>query len=68
MERPDLRLVSSNEDPESPTMFVPIRLLLALSGRCDCTECCAVELAKRAGRPWVHPDVRADRPTLRAVR
>jgi len=68
MERPDLRLVSSNEDPESPTMFVPIRLLLALSGRCDCTDCCAVELAKRAGRPWVHPDVRASRPTLRAVR
>jgi hypothetical protein len=68
MERPDLRLVSSNEDPESPTMFVPIRLLLALSGRCDCTECCAVELAKRAGRPWVHPDVRANRPPLRAVR
>jgi hypothetical protein len=67
MERPDLRLVSSNEDPESPTMFVPIRLLLALSGRCDCTDCCAVELAKRAGRPWVHPDVRANRASLRAV-
>ena len=68
MTRPDLRLVSNNEDPESATMFVPIRLLLALSGRCDCTECCALELAKRAGRPWVHPEVRSGRASLRAVR
>ena len=45
---------------------VPIRLLLALSGRCDCVECCAVELAKRAGREWVHPDLRSA-PALRAV-
>jgi len=45
---------------------VPIRLLLALSGRCDCVECCAVELARRAGREWVHPDLR-NTPTLRAV-
>src|SRR5438045_1290712 len=68
MTRPKLRLVSSNEEPESTTKFVPIRLLLALSGRCDCTDCCAVELAKRAGRPWVHPDARARRPWMRVVR
>jgi hypothetical protein len=72
MTRPNLRLVSSTEQPESAgppdrTKFVPIRLLLALSGRCDCTDCCAVELAKRAGRPWVHPDVRERRPWMRAV-
>jgi len=46
---------------------VPIRLLLALSGRCSCVECCATELARRAGREWVHPDLRASRPELRAV-
>ena len=75
--RPNLRLVVDNEQPEASgdgldptddTKFVPIRLLLALSGRCDCTDCCAVELAKRAGRPWVHPDVRERRPWIHAVR
>jgi hypothetical protein len=64
---PMLRVVASNDSPEDATAFVPIRLLLALSGRCDCTECCAVELARRAGRVWVHPDVRAQRASLRAV-
>ena len=64
---PRLRIVASNDKPEDATRFVPIRLLLALSGRCDCTQCCAVELAKRAGRPWVHPDVRAQRAAIRAV-
>jgi hypothetical protein len=68
MSRPKLRLVASNEQPESATQFVPIRLLLAMSGRCDCVECCAVELAKRAGRPWVHPDVRERRPWMSVVR
>jgi hypothetical protein len=77
--RANLRLVSNNPEPglgflarDLPTSdeqpkFVPIRLLLALSNRCDCTDCCAAELAKRAGRPWVHPDVRERRPWIRAV-
>jgi hypothetical protein len=78
MTRPTLRLVVDNGEPvrsaadddrgEESTKFVPIRLLLALSGRCDCTECCAVELARRAGRTWVHPDVRERRPWIHAVR
>ena len=79
MTRPNLRLVVDNEQPASDgrsdgetsaegTKFVPIRLLLALAGRCDCTDCCAVELAKRAGRPWVHPDVRERRPWMQVVR
>jgi hypothetical protein len=50
------------------TPVVPIRLLLALSGRCDCVECCAAALAERAGRPWVHPSLRTAPPALRAVR
>jgi hypothetical protein len=45
---------------------VPIRLLLAMSGRCSCVECCAVALAERAGREWVHPDLRVA-PALTAV-
>jgi hypothetical protein len=68
MDTPRLRLVSSNADDELEAgPVVPIRLLLALSGRCDCVECCACELARRAGREWVHPDLRAAR-TLSAVR
>jgi hypothetical protein len=69
MTRPQLRLVVDNAAPEpaEEPKFVPIRLLLALSGRCDCTECCAVELARRAGRTWVHPDLRERRPWMRAV-
>jgi hypothetical protein len=51
-------------DPEAPV--VPMRLLLALSGRCDCVDCCAAELARRAGREWVHPDLRTP-ARLRAV-
>lgn len=46
---------------------VPIRLLLTLSGRCSCVECCASELARRAGREWVHPKLRAAKPVLRAL-
>jgi hypothetical protein len=68
MQTPQLRLVSSNTDDELEARpVVPIRLLLALSGRCDCVECCARELARRAGREWVHPDLRAARE-LKAVR
>jgi len=51
--------------PERPV--VPIKLLLALSGRCSCIECCAKELINRAGREWVHPELRAPAPMLRAV-
>ncbi|MDX6286929.1 MAG: hypothetical protein QOG53_2414 [Frankiales bacterium] len=68
MDKQRLRLVSDtpeNELEHGPV--VPIRLLLALSGRCDCVECCARELARRAGREWVHPDLREARG-LRAVR
>lgn len=70
MTRPQLRLVVDNAAPESAEeqKFVPIRLLLALSGQCSCTDCCAVELARRAGRTWVHPDVRERRQWMRAVR
>ncbi len=73
MTRPNLRLVVDNEkveqtDPAEAKKFVPIRLLLALSGRCDCSDCCAVELARRAGRPWVHPDLRERRPWMQVVR
>jgi hypothetical protein len=68
MEKTRLRLVSETpEDELEHGPVVPIRLLLALSGRCDCVECCARELARRAGREWVHPDLRASRPALRAV-
>lgn len=68
MDKPLLRLVSdtpSDELEHGPV--VPIRLLLALSGRCDCVECCAQELARRAGREWVHPDLRVSQPALHAV-
>jgi hypothetical protein len=68
MNKTPLRLVSSNADDDVEAgPVVPIRLLLALSGRCDCVECCARELARRAGREWVHPDLRAVRE-LKAVR
>jgi hypothetical protein len=61
-DRSHLSLVSTTaeEDLEARPV-VPIRLLLALSGRCDCVECCARELARRAGREWVHPDLRQAR-------
>jgi hypothetical protein len=66
-----LRLVENDSPDSEPAHhegpLVPIRLLLALSGRCDCVECCAAALARRAGREWVHPALRSPRPALVAV-
>lgn len=45
---PPLTLVRPHDRPQparSAAAEVPVRLLLAVTGRCDCADCCARHLA-----------------------
>ena len=39
---------------ERPVAYVPVKLLLAASGRCSCDDCCRAALAARR-RPYDRP-------------
>jgi hypothetical protein len=54
---------TSEPAPPRPVAYVPVRLLLAASGRCSCDDCCRAALAPggsgRAGRATHRQAVRS---------
>src|SRR3954454_20490905 len=63
-----LSLVPTTAAPECaaerPVAFVPVKLLLAASGRCSCDDCCRAALAARGS---VRPARGTDRQPVRNV-
>jgi hypothetical protein len=53
--------------PLEPVAYVPVKLLLAASGRCSCDECCQAAMTPRAVPTPARPSRRIDRRPVRNI-
>jgi hypothetical protein len=65
--RPPVDDLPAAAGPLEPVAYVPVKLLLAASGRCSCDECCHAAITPEAVPTPARPARRIDRRPVRNI-